>query len=571
MYKLQVIVDDRMRDASGALVTTASDANGGELNQGATAGAAPTAVPGTVYDWLTQATLAASDRNIAATTVDIRASLVNETPTFTGTAATVYEDARTLVSSGFVVADPESAAFNTPVTVTLTVDSGTLDVAASGAQGSFTPSGGQAVTITGDTTASVTLTGRAADIQALLNQKNFANNAADTNGGLFYTSATDLNHDFNGAGSAGDVTLTLAFSDVGSQFGSDGAAVNPANIVIPITITEVNDVPTVGITPTTPVAISGATAVGGFSITDPDDTDGSALNVVPSIGEVDFMQVTVRLLPETGTTPLPATGGVSGVDHTNAVFTSSTPGTAAIDTTYNGNGSALVIRGTLAEVNTYLAGLKVELKNGLLNNNVGYRVQVIADDRLRTTGAGGGVLNGTNAANGGLNTDGSTSVANVPTTAVDPYAEVPTLAYNVAANTRSILGSDVNENPKFDLLDNTPTFIENAPVGVVLDANATLSDPELTTYNNWNNAVLTLARQGGANANDVFSFTGGTGVASFTNVGGTLSITFNASATNAIVNSVLQSVTYSNSNDNPPASVTIGYTIDDGDRASMAI
>lgn len=575
MYKLQVIVDDRMRDIAGALVTTSNDANGGELNQGATAGATPTAVPTDNYNWVTQATLAAGNPNIAATTVDLRASLVNDAATLAGTTAqTLFEDVRTQITGDFDIADPESAAFNTPVTVTLTVGSGTLDVAGTNAQTSFTPSGGQAITISGDTTGSVTLTGRAADIKALLNGRNFANDAADANGGLFYKGAANVNHDTNGA-SDGDVTLTVALADTGSVFGGDVGAGsvsnNPANITRALTITPVNDAPTVT-AGSQPVAINGATAVSGFVISDVDNTDGGALN--DTADEADFIQATVRLLPATGSTPL--TEGA----HSEVVFTSSSAGSVAVDTTYTGNGKALVIRGTLVEVNAYLSGLQVALSGSLLNNNTGYRVQVVADDRLRTTGAGGGVLDGSNAANGGKNTNGSTGVADVPTDAFTPYEAAPSLTYNIAANTRIILSSNVNEAPSFAALDNTPTFTENG-AAVVLDANATLSDPELTAYSNWNAAVLTLARQGGANADDVFSLTGSgstginfsgsdirndsTVVGTFTNAGGTLAITFNASASNEVAQLVLQAIKYSNSNNNPPTSVTIGYTINDGD------
>lgn len=113
---------------------------------------------------------------------------------------------------------------------------------------------------------------------------------------------------------------------------------------------------------------------------------------------------------------------------------------------------------------------------------------------------------------------------------------------------------------------------------MVLDTNATLSDPELSVHNNWNNAVLTLARQGGANGWTMFGVKTGsvtisgdkilvsdTIVGTVTNANGTMAITFNASATNANVNSVLQAITYKNNSDTPPASVTIGYTINDGD------
>jgi hypothetical protein len=581
MYKVQVIADDRMRDISGTLTTSGSDANGGNLNQGTTAGAAPVAVPGTVYDWKTAIEVPAADGNIAAAIVDIRASLVNELATFTGPGAqTVYEDVRTQIpANSFEVADLESAAFNTPITVTLTVTSGTLDVAGQGTtQTSFTPSGGQAITISGDRTASITLTGRAKDIQALLNQRNFDNDAADTNGGLFYTSPNNGNHDYNG-GSSGDVTLTLSFNDTGSRFGDDvgagSVANNPANIIIPLTITPVNDVPTVTAT-STPIAINGITAVEGFEINDVDYTDGGGI-LTP---ETDFVQATIRLLPAAGTTPL------TELQHAIVTFgSSSAPLESAvvgsefeIDDTNTGSGKALVIRGTQAKVNAYLSGLTVALST--VNDNTTYRVQVIADDRLRVLATG--ALAASNAANGGLNSDGSTGTANVPATAIDPYLAIPdALTDNVASNTRTILGSSLNEAPSFSGLDATPTFVENG-AAVVLDANATIGDPELTAYGNWDNAVLTLARNGGANSDDVFGVTGSvdsginfnganirngtTVVGTFTNNSGTLAITFNSSATNAIVNSVLQAITYSNSNNDPPGDVvTINYTINDGD------
>ena len=137
-----------------------------------------------------------------------------------------------------------------------------------------------------------------------------------------------------------------------------------------------------------------------------------------------------------------------------------------------------------------------------------------------------------------------------------------------------------NDAPSFSGLDATPVFTENGNP-IVLDGNAVLDDPELANYGNWNHAVLTLHRSGGANSDDVFGVTGsgssgvnfnggnirvgGTTVGTFTNTGGTLTITFNDKATNARVNQVLQAITYSNSNDNPPGNVTIAYTINDGD------
>ncbi len=133
----------------------------------------------------------------------------------------------------------------------------------------------------------------------------------------------------------------------------------------------------------------------------------------------------------------------------------------------------------------------------------------------------------------------------------------------------------LNDPPTFINLDNTPTFTEGgAPV--VLDPNATISDPELDAADNYDGATLTLVRNGGANAEDIFDgpgtfsegsnlVLGSTTIGTVTtNSGGTLVLTFNSNATTALVNSTLQQLTYANGSHTPPASVQIDYTMSDG-------
>ncbi|MBP7111441.1 MAG: DUF4347 domain-containing protein, partial [Nitrosomonas sp.] len=133
----------------------------------------------------------------------------------------------------------------------------------------------------------------------------------------------------------------------------------------------------------------------------------------------------------------------------------------------------------------------------------------------------------------------------------------------------------VNDAPAFSNLNGTPTFTEGG-AAVVLDANVQIFDAELSALNNFNGATLTLARNGGANAEDVFSGSGtlsltsgnvvvsGTTIGTYTNSGGTLQFTLNASATNTLVNSAMQQIAYSNSSDAPPASAQINWTFSDG-------
>lgn len=135
-----------------------------------------------------------------------------------------------------------------------------------------------------------------------------------------------------------------------------------------------------------------------------------------------------------------------------------------------------------------------------------------------------------------------------------------------------------NDQPVFGGLDNTPTFTEGG-AAVVLDSNATIADPELDAANDYNGATLTLARNGGTNAEDVFAesgtlstltesgslVVGGTTIGTVTtNSGGTLILSFNSNATTSLVNSALQQITYANSSSNPPASVQVDFVMNDG-------
>ncbi|MBE2257756.1 MAG: DUF4347 domain-containing protein, partial [Rhodobacteraceae bacterium] len=154
-----------------------------------------------------------------------------------------------------------------------------------------------------------------------------------------------------------------------------------------------------------------------------------------------------------------------------------------------------------------------------------------------------------------------------------------------AAATIPLLVEGVNDAPAFSSLAGSVAFTEDGPA-VRLAGNATVSDPELASYNNWGGAVLTVQRTatigypGNAAVDDSFGLTGSgnvganfngsnvrlgaTVVGSFTNTSGVLTITFDDATTTAQVNTVLQEVTYHNGNDNPPSQVTIGYTINDG-------
>ncbi|MBY4675181.1 DUF4347 domain-containing protein [Marinobacterium arenosum] len=158
---------------------------------------------------------------------------------------------------------------------------------------------------------------------------------------------------------------------------------------------------------------------------------------------------------------------------------------------------------------------------------------------------------------------------------------------SAASGSVSVSITAENDAPVFSGLDNTPTFTEDSNA-IVLDANATLADAELDAAasgdGSYDGATLTIARNGGANTEDQFSASGtlgaltegealtvgGTTVGTVTtNSAGTLLLTFNASATSALVDSALQQIAYSNSSDMPPGSVQLDYRFSDGNSADQ--
>ncbi|MBF0324565.1 MAG: DUF4347 domain-containing protein [Alphaproteobacteria bacterium] len=147
----------------------------------------------------------------------------------------------------------------------------------------------------------------------------------------------------------------------------------------------------------------------------------------------------------------------------------------------------------------------------------------------------------------------------------------------IGSTTFSITVNAVDDAPAFTGLNGTPAFTEGG-TAAVLDSDVTVSDAELTG-SNYDGATLTIARNGGASSQDVYSSTGNLGTLTesgnlvlsgvtigtvTTNSSGTLLLTFNTSATQARVNETLQSIRYSNSSDDPTASVQLNWTFSDG-------
>ena len=137
-------------------------------------------------------------------------------------------------------------------------------------------------------------------------------------------------------------------------------------------------------------------------------------------------------------------------------------------------------------------------------------------------------------------------------------------------------------------LGGTVAFTENG-AAVILDSDVILSDAELDALQSgvgdYTGATLTLARQGGANAQDTFGFgastftvsgndlldTNGATFATFTDTAGTLTVTFTGTevATSDLAEAVARAVTYANTSDTPPTSATLVWTFSDGNTGAQ--
>jgi len=148
----------------------------------------------------------------------------------------------------------------------------------------------------------------------------------------------------------------------------------------------------------------------------------------------------------------------------------------------------------------------------------------------------------------------------------------------------TITVSPVNDSPVFGHAG--PTGSSAAGIASVLDHDLTVSDVDLDARNggagNYAGTSFTVERQTAPNANDVFGFStagtnfvvnggnllfGGLTFATFSNSGGALSISFTSSATaatTALVDQVLQHITYENNAAVPPNTATLAYTFNDG-------
>ncbi len=134
-------------------------------------------------------------------------------------------------------------------------------------------------------------------------------------------------------------------------------------------------------------------------------------------------------------------------------------------------------------------------------------------------------------------------------------------------------------------VDESPTFVEGGSP-VVLDSDVFIFDPDLLGNSvTYDGTSLTLVRNGGTNAEDVFSESGllgpltegsaiifdGANIGTVTtNNSGTLRLDFSGALSNPDnISGAMSSIAYSNSSDTPPANVQLDWTFDDGNTGAQ--
>lgn len=152
--------------------------------------------------------------------------------------------------------------------------------------------------------------------------------------------------------------------------------------------------------------------------------------------------------------------------------------------------------------------------------------------------------------------------------------EDSTNTWSLAPNTLRIDVIGLNTAPTLSNLNGGGTFVEDGSA-IVIDADITAADLQIDGgRDDWASATLTIARAGGADPTDLFGgaplaaagdfVSGATTIGSYTQAGGQLVVTFNASANSGLITAALRQITYSNSSNNPPASVALNYVLTDG-------
>ena len=315
------------------------------------------------------------------------------------------------------------------------------------------------------------------------------------------------------------MTLAYTFNDASPANGQGSGGSPTATGTTTVNITAVNDGPVNTVPGTAPTVVEDTlTALTGFSVS---DIDAAAQDIVVTLSVTS--------------------GSIN-------LLTNVASGITAGDVANNGTGT-VTITATQSEINTTFGASGLRYQGGQHFNGTATLTMTTNDQGFTGTGA------------------------------------------LQDQDTRTITVTAVNDAPVLANLGGTVTT--NEQTAVLLDINALVSDADLDALNggagSYTDATLTIARSS-ADAQDFFGFdtagaaftvsgtstsgnllSGASIFATYTNSGGTLLVTFTGSstaATSALADNVIQHITYTNTSDTPPASVTLTYTFNDASPAN---
>ncbi len=442
---------------------------------------------------------------------------------------TATEDVATAIDlSAYNISDAE---LDDPITLTLSVDRGTIASVTGDIE--VGDPGFEGVTVTSSGTSTMTLAGSEADLNIFLD---------NTSNILFTTDANDT----------AAATLTVTPND---------GTVNGTADTVTITITPANDAPVLdaGQSPVLTAIDEDAGDDDGSEADGDDDSSNNANNPGTSVAAL----VVDGSITDVDGGAVEAIA-VTQVDNSNGVWQYSTDNGTSWNNFSSTTGSSVDLTATARLLDGSLGGGGTHLIRFVPDANYSGTATITFHAWDKSSGSAGSTADASSTGN------------------ATPFSS--------ASDTASVTINAVNDAPVFTGLDGKPSYTEDA-AAVQLDANATISDEELDALNGGNGdysgASLTIARNGGADASDLFSVVtggnltaaggpnGGGTVTAGSNVIATIANTGNGqlqlsfadngtTPTTALVNEVLQAIQYSNSSDDPAANVQLDFTISDG-------
>ena len=211
-----------------------------------------------------------------------------------------------------------------------------------------------------------------------------------------------------------------------------------------------------------------------------------------------------------------------------------------------------------------------------------FSLQAVTRNDSNSGDMGALVVDGVEIARFSTGTDWRTFAASFTATSASTTIRIVSLGSQTGATGAGDAVGLVIDDVRVVARSGSAAYTEGA-TPVVLAPQAVAADHDLAA-SGWNGASLTLARQGGADADDRFSASGTLGAlvsggslvmdgvtigSVTTHGGGSLVLVFDGNATSARVNAALRQIAYANASDAPPSSVTLAWTLSDGNSGAQ--